>query len=81
MDMAIHWGVLRHLRQELGARSGILVTAIILDLIVLTGFLWIKLSSDPLVVGVACAVMAAILLWEFVFLRNNPIDMDSHDHG
>jgi amino acid transporter len=80
MDMAIHWGVFRHLRQELGARSSILITAIVLDLFVLAGFLWVKLSSDPLVVGVACAVMAVILVSEFVFLRNNPIKPKVHNH-
>lgn len=74
MDMAIHWGILRHLRQEVGARSAVLIGAIVLDLIVLAGFLWIKLSSDPLVVGVAGAVMLSILIVEVLFLRYNPIE-------
>lgn len=73
MDMAIHWGILRHLRQEIGARSAVLIGAIVLDLIVLAGFLWIKISSDLLVVGVACAVMLSILIVEALFLRHNPI--------
>ncbi|KKN44232.1 hypothetical protein LCGC14_0695140 [marine sediment metagenome] len=73
MDIAIHWGILRHLRKEIGARSTILIGAIILDLIVLTGFLWIKISSDILVVGVACVAMLSILIVEAVFLRQNPI--------
>ncbi len=73
MDMAIHWGILRHLRQEIDARSAILIGAIVLDLIVLGGFLWVKISSDLLVVGVACAVMLSILIVEALFLRRNPI--------
>jgi len=73
MDVAVHWGVLRHLRQEIGARSAVLVGAIFLDIIVLAGFLWIKISTDLLVVGVACAVMLAILVVEALFLRHNPI--------
>jgi amino acid transporter len=73
MDIAIHWGILRHLRKEIGARSAILIGAIVLDLIVLSGFLWIKISSDPLVVGVAGAVMLTILVVEALFLRYNPI--------
>jgi amino acid transporter len=73
MDIAIHWGILRHLRKEIGARSTILIGAIILDLIVLTGFLWVKISSDILVVGVACVAMLSILIVEAVFLRQNPI--------
>lgn len=73
MDVAVHWGVLRHLRQEIGARSAVLIGAIFLDLIVLSGFLWIKIFTDLLVVGVACAVMLTILVVEALFLRHNPI--------
>jgi len=73
MDIAIHWGILRHLRQEIGARSAVLIVAIVLDLIVLVGFLWVKISSDLLVVGVAGAVMLSILVVEALFLRRNPI--------
>ncbi len=73
MDMAIHWGILRHLRQEISANSAVLIGAIILDLIVLGGFLWVKISSDLLVVGVAGAGMLSILIVEALFLRHNPI--------
>jgi hypothetical protein len=73
MDIAIHWGILRHLRQEIKASGAILIGAIVLDLIVLAGFLWIKISSDLLVVVVACAVMLSILVAEALFLRHNPI--------
>ena len=79
MDMAIHWGVLRHLRDEVGARSVFPIVAIFLNLIILTGFVWIKLNSDPLVVYVAGAVMLAILLLEALFLRNNPINPQEND--
>jgi amino acid transporter len=81
MDMAIHWGVLRHLRDDVGARSAFPMVAIILDLIVLAGFVWIKINSDPLVVGVAGVVMLVILLVEILFLRHNPIEPKGHKHG
>ena len=81
MDIAVHWGILRYLRHEIGARLSFLVAAIILDLIVLAGFVWIKIFSDPLVVGVAGAVMLAILIIEVLFLRHNPIVPKGHDHG
>jgi amino acid transporter len=81
MDMAIHWGVLRHLRDEVGARSAFPIVAIILDLIVLAGFVWIKINSDPWVVGVAGVVMLAILIVEVLFLRHNPIEPKGHNHG
>ena len=81
MDIAVHWGVLRYLRQEVGARLSILITAIILDLIVLAGFIWIKIFSAPLVVAVAGVVMLALLIVEVLFLRQNPIVPKNHNHG
>ncbi|MBA6391209.1 APC family permease [Colwellia sp. BRX10-3] len=81
MDIAVHWGILRNLRDEIDARLSILVVAIILDLIVLAGFIWIKINSDPLVVGVAGVVMLAILLVEVLFLRHNPIEPKDHKHA
>jgi len=72
MDIAIHWGVLRHLRKEVDANPVIPILAIVLDVIVLGGFLWVKIASDPLVLIVAAAVMAAILITEFFFLRTRP---------
>lgn len=80
MDIAIHWGVLRHLYKDLEAKRFIVATAIILDLVVLAGFISIKLIDDPLVIGVAGAVMLAILLGEALFLRRNPVISEHHEH-
>ncbi|MDT8320442.1 MAG: APC family permease [Xanthomonadales bacterium] len=82
MDTAVHWGVLRHLRKEVDANPVIPVMAIVLDLIVLGGFLWVKITSDPLVLIVAAAVMAAILITEFFFLRTRPPEgQPEHKHS
>ena len=82
MDIAVHWGVLRHLRKEVDANPVIPVVAIALDLIILGGFLWVKIASDPLVLIVATAVMAAILIAEFFFLRTRPSeDQPDHEHS
>ena len=81
MDIAIHWGVLRHLRKELDVSPLIPVIAIVLDLIILGGFLWVKITSDPFVLIVAASVMAVILFGEFLFLRQRPTDDQSeHSH-
>ena len=80
MDIAIHWGVLRHLYSDLDAKRGVVAVAIVLDLVVLTGFVLVKISSDLLVIGVACLGMLAILLGEALFLRKNPISSEGHDH-
>lgn len=69
MDIAVHWGILRYLRKDIHASLWILVTAIMLDLVVLAGFIWVKVISDPLVVGVAIVVMVMIAITETVFLR------------
>ncbi|SDK07505.1 amino acid/polyamine/organocation transporter, APC superfamily [Billgrantia gudaonensis] len=71
MDIGIHWGVLRHLRNEVGASATVLVIAILLDVAVLVGFLWVKATTDYLVLIVATIVMAAILIAERLFLSRN----------
>ncbi len=68
MDIGIHYGILKNLRKEIKANASIIITAIILDLIVLGAFLWIKLSSDVLVVIVAAVLMVLIYLGEKWFL-------------
>ncbi|MDX1467098.1 MAG: APC family permease [Halomonas sp.] len=78
MDIAIHWGVLRHLREQVKARPAILLTAIALDLVVLAGFLWVKATTDPLVLYVAAAAMAVILVAEYAFLARRPAQDDDH---
>ena len=53
MDIAIHWGVWRHLKADVGARAWVLVTAIILDALALIAFLVIKGGADPTIVAIA----------------------------
>lgn len=79
MDMAIHWGVFKHLRRELGARGWVLLTALVLDAVVLGAFLYIKLANDPLVVGVSVGGMALIFGAEWWFLRKEAASDDARD--
>ena len=71
MDIAVHWGILRQLRQEIHAKLLILVMAIMLDILVLGGFLLVKVTFDPLVVIVAIVSMAIIATVEIVLLRKH----------
>ncbi|NYS59368.1 APC family permease [Vreelandella salicampi] len=81
MDIAIHWGVLRHLKNNVDANPVIPSIAILLDAIVLLGFIWVKATSDPLVLVVASGVMAIILLGEWIFLAKRNTSGDSeHSH-
>ena len=68
MDIIVHLGVLRFLRQEVGAKAGVLISAIILDSIVLVVFAKIKLASDPLIVAIALAAIVATFLYERMYL-------------
>lgn len=69
MDIAIHWGVIRYLREDVQARAWVPATAIFLDLLALGGFVWVKLDSDPFVIGVAVATMIVIAIGEQIFLK------------
>ena len=70
MDIAIHWGVLRHLRKEIDASIVVLVTAIILDVVVLAAFLWIKAQSDMLIIWASVIGIIIIFLGENLFIRS-----------
>ncbi len=74
MDLVIHWGVFRHLRKEVEAKSLILITAMILDIIVLGALIWVKVQSDMLVIWTALAGLVIIFGGERVFLRSTTQD-------
>jgi amino acid transporter len=69
MDIVIHWGVLRHLRKDVGASTLILITAIILDLVVLGALLWVKSQSDMTVIWAAAIGFVLIFAGEKFFLK------------
>ena len=69
MDIAIHWGVLRYLREDINANAWVPVVAILLDLLALGGFVWVKLNTDPFVIGVAVVAMIVIAVAEQIFLK------------
>lgn len=70
MDIAIHWGVLRHSDEEVKANPIILIIAIILDAIILGALLLIKAQSDMLVIWTSLIGLGAIVLGERLFLRS-----------
>jgi len=68
MDMLVHWGVFRHLRQEIGASGAILLSALAFDAVVLTAFTTMKLGSDPMIVLYAAVGITAVFIFERVYL-------------
>ncbi len=81
MDIAIHWGVLRYLRADVKASVWVPATAIILDMLALGGFVWVKLNTDPFVIGVAVATMAVIAIVEQLFLTRTARTRESGHEG
>lgn len=79
MDIAVHWGVLRQLSKELNARAWVVTTAIILDAIVLTVFVFIKMQADSMVVWVSLIFMLLIFFMERLFLRSKPAHHSHHE--
>lgn len=67
MFIPVHCGIARYLRHEIGAKLWILITTIVLDAILLFGFIWVKIFSDPLAVGIAVFMMLGILVIEVLF--------------
>jgi len=68
MDMIIHWGVYKHLREKVKAKSGIVLTALALDAIVLLAFIWVKTTTDWLIVVVSILFISFIFIGEHFFL-------------
>jgi RsiW-degrading membrane proteinase PrsW (M82 family) len=60
-----------------------MLSAIALDVIVLSAFASLKWQSDPLIVLVSLGLMAAVFAFEWLFLRRRRNDEDrskSHSH-
>lgn len=76
MDIAIHWGLFSRLRDEVQAHPAILLTAIVLDVVVLGGFLYVKGASDPWIVVTAAVGLIAIFGGEYWFLHWEAGDED-----
>ncbi|WP_066175783.1 APC family permease [Bacillus marinisedimentorum] len=70
MDMIIHWGVFRNLRDKVNANPVIVLSALALDGIVLAAFLWIKLQTDILIVIVSVVFIGLVFIAEYVFLKH-----------
>lgn len=80
MDMAIHWGVYRYLRKDIGAKAPVVLAALVLDAIVLGAFLYLKATTDPFVLVVSIGGMAVIFGAECWFIRRkDPTDSTKSD--
>ena len=82
MDIIIHWGVLRHMRHDVGASAPILVCAIILDTFVLSAFVVMKGLGDPTIIIIAALGIFSVYIFEKYYLaRLRPEAGHSHPHS
>ena len=71
MDIAVHWGVFRFIRKEINANGFVLITAIILDVVVLVAFIVVKARTDMLVIYASVTGLVLIFLGERLFLSHH----------
>lgn len=70
MDMVVHWGVYRYMREEIGAAAPVLLLALSFDALVLVVFTTIKLKTDPMIVTYAIVAIAAVFVFERVYMTS-----------
>ena len=71
MDIAVQWGVFRHLRKQINANPAVLVLAMVLDVLILSALVVSKLKHDPLILGVSAVGILFVFIGEKYFLRHN----------
>jgi amino acid transporter len=81
MDIGIHWGVFKHLRKDVGANAAILITAIVLDVVVLGAFIWVKMQSDMLVIWASLIGLVLVFAGEKFFLKAHQMDEDDPNYN
>lgn len=77
MDIAVHYGVLRHLRQEIKANAFVLITAIFFDVVVLGAFLMVKAQTDMMVIYAAFTGIILVFVGERFFLQRQSTGSES----
>ena len=71
MDIAIHWGLVKYLKKAVKFNPLIPMIAIIMDIVVLSAFVYIKYISDPFVIVVSVIVIIIIIIAERLFMKSH----------
>lgn len=77
MDIIVQWGVFKHLRKKIKANGAILLITIVLDVIVLAAFIWMKVQSDMQLIIISAVLLLLIFVGEKWFLSRNRITSES----
>ncbi|WP_034043585.1 APC family permease [Wocania ichthyoenteri] len=87
MDIAIHWGLFRRLKKEVKFNPIIPIIAILMDVIILGAFIYMKYLNDPFVLIVSAIGIVLIFLSQYIFMKSHTdedgnmhmgMDMDEH---
>ncbi|WP_282030736.1 APC family permease [Winogradskyella eximia] len=87
MDIAIHWGLFRYLKKEVKFNPVIPIIAILMDVIILSAFIYMKYLNDPFVLIVSAIGIILIFLSQYIFMKSHTdkdgnmhmgMDMDEH---
>lgn len=70
MDIAIHWGLIRHLQDDVDIRLWVPSVAIGLDLLVLVPFVVTTFRTDPTTLAITAAVAAVIVATQCFAVRH-----------
>ena len=79
MDIAIHWGLFHYLREEVEFKPIIPLIAMILDIAILSAFIYIRYLDDPFVLIVAFAAIVLIIIAERLLMLSHT-DSDGNMH-
>tara|TARA_R110001606_G_scaffold137604_1_gene275624 strand:+ start:1093 stop:2448 length:1356 start_codon:yes stop_codon:yes gene_type:complete len=71
MDIAIHWGLFRYLKKEVKFNPIIPIIAIVMDIVILSAFIYLKYVNDPFVLVVAGIGIALVFLFQFLFMKTH----------
>lgn len=79
MDIAIHWGLVKHLKKEVEFNPIIPIVSIIIDVVVLSAFMYLKYTNDPFVLLVSIIGILLIIISERLFMKSHT-DKDGNMH-
>ncbi|WP_282063611.1 APC family permease [Roseobacter litoralis] len=81
MDMIVHWGVLRYMREKVGANPIVVSMALLFDAIVLVAFSTMKLRTDPAIVLYAAIAIVAVFIFQRIYLERWIAPQAAQDHA
>jgi amino acid transporter len=74
MDIIIHYGLVVKMKDTIKSSKHIIYLAMILDVIVLTAFIIMKLQTDVFIVVISVVIMILIIGLEYLFFKNQNKD-------